>query len=194
MPFLSPACSDNFCPCPLQEAQQPLLREPVISQMVSALFTFSAAGKSQIVKDLPRARSSVRPRGSHPWISSVFQVILGTWGNLLHLHTSAYVSICQHTSAYVSIRQHTSAPAFLKWAPLEVILRFTGVPVKEVLFCFDWSAECLAPGMESILSSRPVELYHWLRISRQRFVFSRLRFAWVSPGVVYGVDPGSALY
>ena len=26
-----------------------------------------------------------------------------------HLHTSAYVSICQHSSAYISICQHTSA-------------------------------------------------------------------------------------
>ena len=32
------------------------------------------------------------------------------------------------------------------------------------------------------------------RISRLRFALSRLRFAWVSPGVVCGTDPGSGLY
>jgi hypothetical protein len=32
------------------------------------------------------------------------------------------------------------------------------------------------------------------RISRLRFAFSRLRFAWVSLGVVCGADPGSGLH
>jgi hypothetical protein len=34
---------------------------------------------------------------------------------LLHLHTSAYVSVRQHTSAYVSRRQHTSVYARHHW-------------------------------------------------------------------------------
>jgi hypothetical protein len=32
------------------------------------------------------------------------------------------------------------------------------------------------------------------RIGRLRFACTRLRFAWVSPGVVCGADPGSGLY
>jgi hypothetical protein len=43
--------------------------------MASALCTFSAAGKSQIVKDLPTARSSVRPRVSHPSNLAVFKTL-----------------------------------------------------------------------------------------------------------------------
>ncbi len=31
------------------------------------------------------------------------------------------------------------------------------------------------------------------RINRLRFDFTRLTFAWVSPGAVWGADPGSGL-
>ncbi len=55
-------------------------------------------------------------------------------------------------------------------------------------------AEALAQGCHRNPFVRTMPADCRISLNRLRFAFSRLRFAWESPGVVCGADPGSGLY
>ena len=113
--------------------------------------------------------------GVHLFIS------LGTTSPLLFPHKFLYTR--------QSIKHSANMPTD---RPFDIALLSARVPVAEENLWPACSTDLLYPS--GCGYNRPDDYPADFCISRLRFAFSRLRFAWVSPGVVCGADPGNGLY